>query len=151
LSRLDIACALVMLAVACTPPASPVIVNRASSGCDPTGVIGSIVDLDNRGAPAAYATVSATGGDDRRVISRSGDVPLFAFKDEVTTDAQGSFAFHGLDPARHGLAVAYLANDRMLEFVGAIPNARCESVRFGIHGRADNADQKPLPLIRLTR
>jgi len=128
------------------------VANRGGSRCEPR-LTGTIVDLDDREAPAAFATVAATGGaHDRVVIDRSGDVPISDFTDKVETDAHGAFAFAELDAKRNGLVVLYYdrTGDRMLELDGALPAVRCPPLRFGFHGRAANADQKPLPLILLS-
>jgi len=124
---------------------------RSASRCEPGSLTGTIVDLDNDRGPAAFTTVAATGGDDRRVISRSGDVPLFELVDQAVTDARGVFELHALAPARRRLSVFFFdpLGDRMLEFDGPIPEPRCSALRFGIHGRARNDDQTPLPLVPL--
>jgi hypothetical protein len=36
--------------------------------------------------------------------------------------------------------------DRSLEFVGELPTTRCDAVRLGIHSRARDDGQVPLPL-----
>jgi hypothetical protein len=102
---------------------------------DPHELRGSIIDLDNRNAAAAYASVAATGGHDRHSISRRGDVPLFDFDDRVDTDSGGFFLFQGLDAARHGFLVFFhdLRRDRMLQFEGTFDNPHCGLLRFGIH------------------
>jgi hypothetical protein len=137
---------------ACTTAATPVVANRGGSRCEPGRVSGTISDLDAHDAPAAFTTVAATGGDhDSVVIDRSGDVPISDFVDKVVTDAHGSFVFPELDAKRTGLVVLFYdrTGDRMLEFDGALPASRCTPFRFGVHGRANNADQKPLALVLL--
>jgi hypothetical protein len=137
--------------IACTAASPPIVANQVAPRCDPHELRGSIIDLDNGNAAVAYATVAATGGHDRHIISRRGDVPLFDFNDRVDTDSGGNFLFQGLDAARHGLLVFFhdLRRDRMLRFEGTFDNPHCGLLRFGIHSHANNDDEKPLPLVRL--